>query len=603
MKNSTVLKVTEHIADKSRSTRAAYFEKITKARAQGVSRTRLSCGNLAHGYAACSPTEKQLLASDKPVNIGLISAYNDMLSAHQPYFDYPHQIKNFAALQGVTVQFAGGVPAMCDGVTQGRAGMELSLLSRDVVALSTAIALSHDMFDGMMLMGICDKIVPGILIGALSFGHLPAIFVPAGPMASGIPNAEKAKVRQQFAQGEVNKSRMLEVESASYHSAGTCTFYGTANSNQMLMEIMGLQLPGSSFEHPDSEIRTAFTDAATAQMIDNMVNKTGSLATVFDIPNLVNGIVGLLATGGSTNHLIHLIAIAKSCGILLDWQDIAALSEVVPLLCRIYPNGQADINHFHQAGGMPFLIQELLTGGFLHHEVHTVCGFGMDAYTQRPKMTAGELRFTPVNIESGDPTVLTKVNQPFDKTGGLKLLNGNIGRSVIKLSAVKPVHRLVSAKAKIFHSQSTLKQAFEQGLLNQDFIAVVRYQGPKANGMPELHKLLTVLGALQDQGFAVALITDGRLSGASGKVPTAIHMVPEALDGGIIAKIQEGDLITLDADQGQLTLHVDEDQLAARSIDFPDLTENDSGMGRELFRSLRGLLNNAEQGATLFRFD
>jgi phosphogluconate dehydratase len=602
MINTTVAKVTARIAQRSEQSRGRYQDKIQTARHSGVSRKRLSCGNLAHGFAACADDQKELLAASGAANIGIISAYNDMLSAHQPYFDYPAQIKQVAADNGASCQFAGGVPAMCDGVTQGRDGMELSLLSREVVAMSTAVALSHDMFDGVMMLGICDKIVPGLLIGSLSFGHLPSIFVPAGPMGSGIPNSEKAKVRQQFAKGEVSKERMLEVESASYHSAGTCTFYGTANSNQMLMEIMGLQLPSSSFVSPMSELRPALTEFATTQVLHNIENNKVPLAQIVDCKNIVNGLIGLLATGGSTNHLIHMVAIAAAAGFHIDWQDIAELSAVVPLLCRIYPNGQADINHFHQAGGMAFLIRELIDGGLLHNDVYTVLGEqGMDGYRKEAKFDK-KLSWVDCPKESGDKEVLTTVAQPFAATGGLKLLQGNIGRSVIKLSAVAEQHRFVQAPAKIFESQKALKNAFDQGLLNTDFIAVVRYQGPQANGMPELHQLMTVLGALQDSGYNVALITDGRMSGASGKVPAAMHMVPEALAGGMISKIAEGDIITLDGENGVLVVDVSEQTLAAREVVVPDLTDNDSGMGRELFGQMRRLMNSAEEGATLFRW-
>ncbi len=594
--------VTERIARKSQVLRSAYEQKITHARHQGVTRSRLSCGNLAHGMAACGTTQKHLLASTGAANIGIVSAYNDMLSAHQPYATYPDQIKKYAAQQGVSCQVAGGVPAMCDGITQGQAGMELSLLSRDVVAMSTAIALSHNMFDGIMLLGICDKIVPGMLIGALSFGHLPVIFVPAGPMHSGLPNAEKAQYRQQFAKGEIGSEEMLAVESASYHSPGTCTFYGTANSNQMLMEIMGLQLPGSSFESPDSPLRPLFTELATQTLINDMGNKSVMLAEILDCKTLINGIVGLLATGGSTNHLIHLVAIGRAAGILIDWQDIADLSACVPLLCRIYPNGDADINHFHQAGGMGFLIRELRDAKLLHDDVCTVLGkTGLTPYTLTPTCEKKRVGYKKTDEKSREISVLTSIDTPFQETGGLVLLKGNIGRSVMKLSAIAPDHHYVKGRAKIFESQAALKLAFSEGLLNQDFIAVVRYQGPKANGMPELHHLMTVLGALQDQGFKVALVTDGRMSGASGKVPSAIHMIPEALDGGAIAKIEEGDLIEFDAKNGTLSLLVDEAVLACRQITPPDLSENDRGVGRELFSPFRTFLTDAESGSTLFK--
>ncbi|ROS01421.1 6-phosphogluconate dehydratase [Sinobacterium caligoides] len=602
MLNTTIDRVTKRIAQRSEGTLERYRQKVQAARHSGVSRERLSCGNLAHGFAACAEPQKELLAVNRAANIGLVSAYNDMLSAHQPYFDYPEQIKRVAQQHGASCQFAGAVPAMCDGVTQGRDGMELSLMSREVVAMATAVALSHDMFDGAMMMGICDKIVPGLLMGALSFGHLPTIFVPAGPMSSGIPNAEKAKVRQQYAKGEVSKERMLEVEAASYHSAGTCTFYGTANSNQMLMEIMGLQLPGSSFVSPVSELRPLLTDLATEQLLENIENDR-ILAEIVGVETIVNGLIGLLSTGGSTNHLIHMVAIAAAAGIQIDWQDIAELSSAVPLLCRIYPNGSADINHFQQAGGMPFLMRELVDNGLLHNDVQTVRGESLDAYRQQPSVgPSDKIVWQPVAAESADKAVLTTVAEAFDSSGGLKLLEGNIGRSVIKLSAVAEQHHRVSAPAKVFESQQALKDAFEQGLLNSDFIAVVRYQGPQANGMPELHQLMTVLGALQDAGHKVALVTDGRMSGASGKVPAAMHMVPEALAGGVIAKIREGDLVTLDAANGQLNIEVTAEQLAERQVKHPDLVSNNTGMGRELFAPMRSLMNGAEQGATIFRW-
>ncbi|MCY4044035.1 MAG: phosphogluconate dehydratase [Cellvibrionales bacterium] len=595
----SILQVTERIAHRSQATRQQFEDIIRKARMAGVSRRELPCGNFAHGIAACDAEQKDLLAKTGAVNLGIVTAYNDMLSAHQPYATYPDQIKATAKAQGASAQVAGGVPAMCDGITQGMPGMELSLMSRDVVAMSTAIALSHDMFDAALMLGICDKIVPGLLIGALSFGHLPVTFIPAGPMPSGMSNPEKAKFRQAFAKGEIDKDKMLEVESAAYHSPGTCTFYGTANSNQMLMEIMGLQLPTSSFVNPDDPLRPLLTCEAVKQTIKAAEDKTHCLAEIMTTNTLVNGLVGLLATGGSTNHLIHLVAIARAAGILIDWQDIADLSKVVPLLCRIYPNGQADINHFHQAGGMGFLIQSLLAAGVLHEEVTTVLGkTGLSPYAQTARCKDGKLAYAASPKKSLNDAVLTDVQSPFQVTGGLQLLTGNLGRSVIKLSAVESAYRQLEAPAKVFESQEALKIAFEKGECEMDFFAVVRFQGPKANGMPELHKLMTILGALQDQGYRVALVTDGRLSGASGKVPSAIHMTPEALDGGLIAKIQDGDILSMDAEQGELNVLVDDRELQEREVACPDLASNDTGMGRELFTSLRNKLTCAEFGGS-----
>ena len=596
-----IQQITDRISKKSESTRAAFEDCVLRDKHSSVSRTRLSCGNLAHGVASGDQSQQQLLAKTSANNIGLVTAYNDMLSAHQPYGVYPDKIKAFAKVRQASCQVAGGVPAMCDGITQGNAGMELSLLSRDVIAMSTAVSLSHAMFDGVMLLGICDKIVPGLLMGALGFAHLPTIFVPAGPMSTGISNKDKALARQQFAEGHISKAQMLDVERKAYHSPGTCTFYGTANSNQMLMEIMGLQLPGSSFVQPNDPLREALTEYATETLVNSMTKRSALLGDIVSVNTLVNGIVGLMATGGSTNHLIHLIAIAQQAGISIDWQDMADIAKHVPLLCRIYPNGQADINHFHEAGGMTFLIRELREAKLLHDDVTTVLGdSGLAPFSLLPELKSNKVVYQSEAMQSKDETVLASAGKPFQQTGGLTLLTGNIGRSVMKTSAVDSTRQTLRAKAKVFHTQAALKAAFEAGELTEDFVAVVPYQGPKACGMPELHQLMTVLGALQDKGLNVALLTDGRLSGASGKVPAAIHMVPEALDGGVIAKIQTGDWIQLNAQSGELKVELDDQTLSDRVLVTPDLSGHCQGSGRELFNRLRPLLSPAESGATLF---
>jgi phosphogluconate dehydratase len=563
--------------------------------------------------AACTSSDKSRLKADEQPNLAIINSYNDMLSAHVPYKDYPDLIKAIAEKYDATAQVAGGVPAMCDGVTQGRDGMELSLFSRDVIAMSTAVALSHDVFDGVFCLGVCDKIVPGLLIGSLSFGHLPIYFLPAGPMQSGIPNKEKARVRQKFAQGLVSREELLEAESASYHSAGTCTFYGTANSNQMLMEIMGLHLPGSSFINPYTELRDGLTGNAVELMLKQLIDTKDAnpIGEVVSEKTVINGLVGLLATGGSTNHAIHLVAMAKAAGVQITWKDMAELSEVVPLLTRIYPNGSADVNHFQAAGGMGFLMRELRDAGFLHNDVKTIVGEGLDAYTQEPVLDVDDnlimssstgpskVKWVPCPENSLDEEVLRPVSNPFNKQGGLQLLTGNIGKAVIKVSAVQEQHQFVSAPAKVFSSQSALQEAFAAGELNQDFIAVLKEQGPKAKGMPELHKLTPVMATLQDQGYKVAIVTDGRMSGASGKVPAAIHLAPEAVEGGIIAKIQEGDLITLDAPNGDLILHVSDEELAKRDHVISH-TEPTYGTGRELFAGFRNIVSSADLGASAF---
>lgn len=597
--HSVVQAVTDRIIARSKTSRAKYLAALNDAKTRGVHRSSLSCGNLAHGFAACNQADKTTLRQLNKANIGIITAYNDMLSAHEPYGSYPDIIKAACHEIGSVAQVAGGVPAMCDGVTQGQPGMELSLLSREVIAMATAVGLSHNMFDGALLLGICDKIVPGLLIGALSFGHLPMLFVPAGPMKSGIPNKEKAKIRQQFAQGKLDRSALLEAESQSYHSAGTCTFYGTANSNQLMLEVMGLQLPGSSFVNPDDPLRNALTQMA-AKQVCRLTEHSGQYTPIGEIvseKSVVNGIVALLATGGSTNLTMHIVAAARAAGILVNWDDFSELSDAVPLLARVYPNGHADINHFHAAGGMAFLIRELLDAGLLHEDVSTVAGFGLSRYTKEPRLIDGELIWVDGPKESLDKAVLTGCATPFQANGGLKLLQGNLGRAVIKASAVAPEHRVIEAPAVVIDDQNKLDALFKAGELDKDCVVVVKGQGPKANGMPELHKLIPLLGTQQDKGFKVALLTDGRMSGASGKVPAAIHLTPEAIDGGLIAKIQDGDLIRVNADSGEICLLVDDAILAERVAEKIDLHPVSYGMGRELFAVMRAHLSSPETGA------
>ena len=600
-----VAEVTERIAHRSRDDRRRYLDHIRDAARRGPQRGKLSCGNLAHAFAACSHGDKEDLIGDAKANIAIVSAYNDMLSAHQPLERFPALIKQAAREAGAVAQFAGGVPAMCDGVTQGQRGMELSLFSRDVVAMAAAVALSHDMFDGALYLGICDKIVPGLLVAALSFGHLPAIFVPGGPMPSGMANDEKSRIRQLFAEGQCGRAELLAAEAASYHGPGTCTFYGTANTNQMLMEIMGLHLPGASFVNPNTPLRDALTAAATRRIaeITALGNEFTPAGEVIDERAIVNGIVGLHATGGSTNHTMHLLVMARAAGIRLTWDDFADLSEVVPLLCRIYPNGKADVNHFHAAGGMSFLIGELLDAGLLHPDVRTVAGDrGLTRYRAEPVLADGMLRWRDGPRESLDANVLAPVSKPFSTNGGLRLLGGNLGRAVIKISAVKPERLVTEAPAIVFNDQDELQAAFKRGELARDFIAVIRFQGPKANGMPELHKLTPILGSLMDRGFKVALLTDGRMSGASGKVPAAIHLTPEAADGGPIAKLRDGDLIRLDATAGRLDALVDTSEWAARSAVRIDLAPHHAGLGRELFAGFRAAIGPADAGATVLGF-
>ena len=597
--NLQVAAVTAAIVARSQASRSAYLQWLQQAQAQGPQRGALGCTNLAHGFAAAPVNDKLQLRELRGPNLAIVSAYNDMLSAHQPLAAFPEWIKQAARSVGATAQFAGGVPAMCDGVTQGMPGMELSLFSRDVIAMSTAVALSHNMFDAVLCLGVCDKIVPGLLIGALQFGHLPTVFVPAGPMTTGLANDEKAKIRQLHAAGKLGREALLEAEAKAYHGPGTCTFYGTANSNQMLMEVMGLHLPGSAFVHPNTPLREALTRAAAVRAAQLAGGKVG-IGQMIDEKAIVNAIVGLLATGGSTNHTLHLVAIARAAGILINWGDFDALSGVVPLLAKVYPNGDADVNHFHAAGGLGFLIRELLDAGLLHDDVFTVLGHGLRAHTQEPTLQEGQLGWRDAPQHSLDPKVLRAASEPFTHDGGLRLLQGNLGRSVIKVSAVKPEHRVVRAPAIVFESQDALLQAYKAGELQRDFIAVVRFQGPRANGMPELHKLTPPLANLQDAGFKVALVTDGRMSGASGKVPAAIHVSPEALCDGPLAKVRDGDMILLDAEQGLLQVDVSDAEWQARTPAVADLSANQHGMGRELFGLFRANATAAEQGASSF---
>ena len=601
----TLATVTQRIIERSRPTRAAYLERIRAAHHAGrLERSQLGCTNLAHAFAAAPHAVKIELQQEKTPNLGIVSAYNDMVSAHQPLQIFPTWIKEEALKHGATAQFAGGTPAMCDGITQGYTGMELSLFSRDVIAMSTAVALSHQMFDAALYLGVCDKIVPGLLIGALSFGHLPAIFVPAGPMTSGISNDEKAKTRQLFAEGKVGRDALLESEMASYHSPGTCTFYGTANSNQMMMEMMGLHMPNTAFVNPNTPMREALTRAAAAHIATavrhNTILPVGEMVSE---KSIVNAIVGLMATGGSTNHTMHVVAFARAAGIIVNWDDFNEISDIIPLLTRVYPNGKADVNHFAAAGGLAFVIRELLDAGLMHEDVDTVVGHGMRAYTKEPFMIEGKLEWRDAPAQSGDDNVIRTAANPFSADGGLRLMKGNIGRSVIKVSAVAPEHRVIEAPAIVFDDQNDVLAAFDRGELERDFIAVVRFQGPRANGMPELHKLTPQLSILQSRGFKVALVTDGRMSGASGKVPAAIHMSPEALLGGAIGKIRTGDLIRFDAEKGELDVLINEAEWLAREHAHADLRKNAHGTGRELFAGFRSLSSSAETGAMSFGGD
>jgi len=601
--NKQLQDTTARLIERSQASRCQYLSQIQSAKNKGrPSRSDLGCTNLAHAYAGMPNDFKIAISKEEQPNIAIISAYNDMLSAHQPFARFPKIIKQAIAEAGATAQFAGGTPAMCDGITQGYDGMELSLFSRDVIAMSTAIALSHHMFDGVVCLGVCDKIVPGLLIGALSFGHLPTLFAPAGPMTTGIGNTEKAKTRQLFAEGKIGRDALLKSETDSYHSPGTCTFYGTANSNQMLMEFMGLHLPNAAFANPNTRIRDALTARAGKQVVA-MARDSKTFKPAGEIINekaIINGVIGLLATGGSSNHTIHLVAIARAAGIDLRWDDFAALSDIIPLLARVYPNGNADINHFQSAGGLGFIIRELLDAGLLHEDVHTIMGKGLRQYTQEPYLIDQHIQWKPAPQQPLDSDVIRPYRKPFSANGGLKLLTGNLGRAVIKVSAVAKAHRVVEAPAIIFHHQNELIDAFDAGKLEKDFIAVVRYQGPRANGMPELHKLTPHLSLLQQRGFKVALVTDGRMSGASGKVPAAIHCSPEALSGGGIGKVRAGDIIRLDADKGELVALVEASTWNTRELIAPDLSAHQFGMGRELFTGMRQHSSAADKGAVSF---
>ena len=600
--HTTLASVTQRIAERSRPYRTAYLARLEAARHQGVQRGALSCTNLAHGFAAFPANEKLKLKQDRAASVAIVSSYNDMLSAHQPFERFPQIIKDAISAAGGVAQFAGGVPAMCDGITQGQPGMELSLFSRDAIAMGTAVALSHNMFDAALYLGVCDKIVPGLLIGALHFGHIPAVFVPAGPMTSGMTNSEKVKIRQLYAEGKIGRAELLEAEAQSYHGAGTCTFYGTANSNQMLMEAMGLHLPGSAFITPNTPMRDALTAEAARQALK--ITAQGQQYTpvgrLVDEKSIVNAIVALLATGGSTNHTLHLVAIAKAAGLVVDWDDFSKLSAVVPLVTRIYPNGTADVNHFHAAGGTGFVLRELIDAGLMHDDVMTILGQGLRAHCTEPLLEDGKLSWKAAPQDSGDDGVLRSATQPFAADGGLKLLQGNLGRSVIKVSAVKSEHRVVEAPAIVFHSQEAFMKAFKAGELDKDFVAVLSFQGPRANGMPELHSLTPALGILQDKGRHVALVTDGRMSGASGKVPAAIHVTPEVLSGGPLGLVRNGDMIRLDAEAGTLAALVDPAGWSQRQVETTDLSANHTGMGRELFSVFRASVSAAEEGGTSF---
>jgi len=596
--NPTVSKVTDRIRGRSESSRGDYLDRVREAAGASPHRTTLSCSNLAHGMAACGHAEKSSLSGGSVPNIGIVSAYNDMLSAHQPFETYPATIKRTAAENGAVAQYAGGVPAMCDGVTQGQDGMDLSLFSRDVIALSTAVALSHNMFDAALCLGICDKIVPGLMIGALSFGHLPVVFVPAGPMVSGLPNKEKARIREEYAAGNIGRDELLAAESASYHSPGTCTFYGTANSNQMLMEFMGMQLPGGSFVNPGAGLREKLTEEAVraALRITNLGDNYMPIADVIDEKAIVNGIVGLLSTGGSTNHTMHLVAIARSAGIIVNWDDFADLSSVVPLMARVYPNGTADVNHFHAAGGLGFMIRELIAAGLLHNDVNTILGHGLDRFCVEPVLEDDKLAFRPAQESSLDTNILRGAKDPFDAEGGLKVVDGNVGRAVVKTSAVREDRMHIKAPARVFLTQDAFTEAFNDGNLEQDFVAVLPAQGPSAIGMPELHKLTPYLGVLQNRGFKVALLTDGRMSGASGSVLAAIQTTPEAVNGGVIGKIRDGDIVTIDAEAGVVAVESTDDPAARPQPEF-DLAASHRGMGRDLFGAFRREVSGAEEGA------
>ena len=596
--NSTIEAITARIITRSAETRSAYMNQMQQARINGVARSAMSCGNLAHAYAGCSAHEKDALAENELKNIGVITSYNDMLSAHKVYEDYPKQIRTYASAHHAVAQVAGAVPAMCDGVTQGQDGMDLSLFSRDVIAMSTIVGLSHNVFDAVLCLGICDKIVPGLLMGSLRFGHLPVVFVPGGPMPSGISNEEKSNSRQLFAEGKIGRAELLKGESDSYHSPGTCTFYGTANSNQMLMEIMGLQLPGSSFVNPGTELRDLLTEESVRVAAKNARKGTNLLMDIVTEKTIVNGIIGLLATGGSTNHTIHLIAMARAAGIIINWEDMSDLSAVIPLITRMYPNGAADVNHFHASGGMGFVIHTLLTHGLLHEDVTTIIGNGLTKYTQEPYIASKTLAWRDGAKESLNDSIIRDASNPFSKDGGIKIIKGNVGRSVVKTAAVADEHLVIEAPAIVFNEQHELITAFKNNELNKDFIAVLPFQGPAHKGMPELHQLTPTLTILQKKGFRVALVTDGRMSGASGKVPAAIHMSPEANKGGSIGKIKTGDLLTLNCVEGTLICH--ESDFELRATVTKECTDQ-VGLGRELFGVFRRQVTDSEEGAcTLF---
>ena len=594
--NPTIARVTERIIKRSEDTRSAYIERMKALGDQGPRRAHLTCGNQAHAYAAMGSDQTALMAERQP-NLGIVTAYNDMLSAHQPFQRFPDLIKDAAREYGATAQVAGGVPAMCDGVTQGQMGMELSLFSRDVIAMAAGIALSHNTFDAAIYLGVCDKIVPGLVMATGTFGFLPSIFLPAGPMPSGLPNDEKAKVRQQFAKGEVGRDELMRAEMASYHSPGTCTFYGTANSNQMLMEFMGLHLPGASFVQPNTDLRDALTREGTKRIseITALGDRYTPAYQVLSERAFVNGIVGLMATGGSTNLVLHLPAMARAAGIMLEIEDFDEISSVTPLMAKVYPNGLADVNHFHAAGGLGYMINDLLDAGLLHNDVTTVMGQGLDAYRQEPKLTENGITFVQGTIESQNDKILRPSSDPFQKTGGLKQLSGNLGTGMIKISAVAPERHVIEAPVRVFHDQESVKSAFKAGEFTDDTIVVVRFQGPRSNGMPELHGLTPTLAVLQDRGLKVALVTDGRMSGASGKVPAAIHISPEAALGGPLAKLVDGDVVRLDATNGTLTVLADD--FDARPVATMDLSQNSAGLGRELFDVFRENVGLATNGA------
>lgn len=597
--NKTITEITDRIIQRSAKSRKIYLDRVTQLKKQGVNRSSLGCSNLAHAIAPMNNYEKESLTQFDAANMAIVTAYNDMLSAHEPYSVYPPLIKRALMDLGATAQVASGVPAMCDGITQGQVGMELSLFSRDNIAMGSAIGLSHNVYDGVFYLGICDKIVPGLVIAALTFGHLPAIFVPAGPMPSGISNSQKAKIRQEFAAGKVSKDALFKAEASSYHSSGTCTFYGTANSNQMLLEMMGLQLPNSSFVNTNTQLRELLTKKAAKTLLQLKQEKI-SISNIIDEKSFVNAIVGLMATGGSSNHTIHIIAMAKAAGIILNWDDFDEISKVTPLLCQMYPNGSADVNHFRDAGGMSVVINELLNAGLIHNDVQTVVGKGLDNFIVEPTINKNMVYFQKGPYESRNKDVISSVKTPFHKEGGLKVLNGNLGRSVIKTSALKEDNTYFKEKAMVFESQEQLQIAFNNGELDKNFIAVVRFQGPKSNGMPELHKLMPPLGLLQDRGFKVAIVTDGRMSGASGKVASAIHLTPEAKDNGLISKIKDGDLIEMDIENGKLNLLVDDKILEQRKSVNLAFEDSQHGLGRELFSTIRQNVGSAEEGATIF---